>query len=29
MMEMPEVAGAEPAKIAGIAEPTGATGGGG
>jgi len=29
MMEMPEVAGAEPAKTGGIAEPTGATGGGG
>ena len=29
MMEMPEVAGGEPEKIAGIAEPTGAPGGGG
>jgi tRNA dimethylallyltransferase len=29
MMEMPEVAVAEPAKTGGIAEPTGATGGGG
>jgi tRNA dimethylallyltransferase len=29
MMEMPEVASAGPAKAAGIAEPTGATGGGG
>ena len=29
MMEMPAVAGGEPEKIAGIAEPTGAPGGGG